>query len=188
MWNKLLWMWIKGSAALIALLIISLVFKTGMQPLVEVSSPTWSWILTFLVALTPVGAAGGYIVIFFVGLIFHLIFGSSDKEKVSTTTYHTSKKSCPFTGKVYFENDYQLFGHQWEKNKESLVIESDWSITAYAHGKLGWVDTAGAIHDNIPLLGEIDPEARLSGGDTGLSISNGNIWSGNTRVANIRKR
>lgn len=189
LWYRLLWMWIKGSAALVALLILGLIFKTGAEPLVQVSSPMLSWILTFLLALTPIGAAGGYLVIWIVGAIFHAIFGHSGASVAMPNTNHISKqKSCPFTGKIYFEEDFNLFGYRWAKDKESLVIEDDWSITAYAYGKLGWIDTNGDIHDNIPLLGEIDPNARLSGGDTGLRFIRDNIWAGNKRIATIRRR
>jgi len=184
MLKKLLWMWIKGSAALVALLILSLVLKTGAQPFVEASSPTLSWILSFLIALTPLGALGGYLVIFIVQVIISAIFGSSKKESTREIPSHT--RHCPFAGSIYFTKDYDVFGRTWESGKEALKIEGDWSIISFAHGVIGWIDVAGDIHDNVPLLGEIDPEARLSGGSTGLKVVNRSIWAGSQKVGYVR--
>lgn len=190
MLKKLVWMWIKGSAALVVFLIISLVLKTGAEPLVEVSSPFFSWVLTFLLALTPVGALLGYIVIlvftFIFKLIMSMIFGDKE-EHVTTRVPHAKQNTCPFASRVYFENDTTLFGHNWEKGKEAVTIEDDWSIKSYAHGVLGWIDVSGEIHDTLPLLGTIDPQARLSGGPTGLRVVKDSIWQGSEKVGWLRR-
>jgi hypothetical protein len=178
-------MWIKGSSALVGFYLLCFIFKLGMEPLVSVSSPTINWILTFLIALSPVGAVFGYFVIWMFKFIWALIFGSSDEEE-SVTQKKVTYGACPYTGKLILNKDYEIFGTHWPAYSEAFEIKEDWSIHTLERGKVGWIDIDGAIHDNLPLLGNINPGAKYSGGNTTLHVSNNEVWDSQTRLGDIR--
>jgi YD repeat-containing protein len=96
---RLLWYWIKGSAFVVVIAILAM--ATGGEPLVRPShSAALNWIATFGLAITPVGAICGLIVLGLLVLILSLLFPrvGIEKEKITRLATWTPKISV---GKRY---------------------------------------------------------------------------------------
>ena len=79
-------------------------------------------------------------------------------------------KVCPVKGKILIEKDTKVAGFDWPAKTTAFEINDDWSIITPGDRNYGWIDIKRKLHQDRPL-GDIDPDATLSGGDTGLKIS-----------------
>ena len=104
---------------------------------------------------------------------------SKDAETTSSNI-----SSCSFAGRIVVDKDTKVGGFSWPSQATAFEIHKDWSVSTPSDRDFGWIDVNGEIHKGKPFW-QIDPNATLSGGNTGIKIHGDNCYVKNNNIGEL---
>lgn len=165
--NKFLKWYIKGSAIYTGVLLIIIISGDSLPIIDKNSSRAINTFYSFLIALSPLGALFGYILLWILLALWHGVLGmfgiEKNKNKGEINYTKTSDNGiCPFEGNVMSEKDSIVLGINIRPLATIFTICEDWSVLDSKGNWFGWVDRDGNIRKSSKLS-QINLDATLTG-------------------------
>jgi hypothetical protein len=114
------------------------------------------------------------------------------KDMIAVSSVSTADVSddsaCPFAGRISVDKDTIVLGFNWPAQAIAFTILDDWKVKDSNSSDFGWIDVNGEIHKGSPSLsGEVNQQATLSGGSTGIKIVGDFAYHGNDKFGTFVK-
>jgi hypothetical protein len=181
--SKFISWWIKGSASIIIIFTLMLATDSSTQPFVNVGSVFFSWVLSYLIMITPLGAVLGYICLWFLAFLLDLVLSALGFEKGKVRRYVTRAPSSSNTNQSgnYAGKKIKMLDGMLGSKLGGTIFTIDSQLFVKGEGvsgkRVGNIDSNGIFRaNNKEIIGQIDNngvlrEYSITGGKgTGKSL------------------